>query len=132
MEGRRQTNRGLKEKARHATGKAGELWRSSKRYFHVTIPSYTFTPQAWMNQCTFAHDCSDCRKICSRDYAVGQNLYTFWTSELNENSIVSNARKKSLNKRKRNNDPLKIFFSSALTFSKLISDVDRGNTVLVR
>ncbi|XP_042878719.1 unconventional myosin-XVI-like [Penaeus japonicus] len=44
--------------------------------------------QAWMNQCTFAHDCSDCRKICSRDYAVGQNLYTFWTSELNENSIM--------------------------------------------
>ncbi|XP_045586881.1 uncharacterized protein [Procambarus clarkii] len=31
--------------------------------------------QAWANQCVFDHDGKDQRKICSRDYTVGQNLY---------------------------------------------------------
>ncbi|XP_069982223.1 venom allergen 5 [Penaeus vannamei] len=43
--------------------------------------------QAWMGQCTFAHDCPACRKICSRDYAVGQNVYTYWISMENDERI---------------------------------------------
>lgn len=43
--------------------------------------------QAWMGQCTFAHDCPACRKICSRDYAVGQNVYTYWISVENDERI---------------------------------------------
>ncbi|XP_063615598.1 venom allergen 5.01-like [Penaeus indicus] len=43
--------------------------------------------QAWVNQCPSNHDCYDCRKICSRDYVVGQNLYYSSTSADNDDAI---------------------------------------------
>nr|XP_053651167.1 mucin-3A-like isoform X2 [Cherax quadricarinatus] len=35
--------------------------------------------QAWANQCQFEHDGDDQRRICSRDYDVGQNLFYEWS-----------------------------------------------------
>ncbi|KAK7028030.1 Peptidase inhibitor 16, partial [Halocaridina rubra] len=34
--------------------------------------------QAWASQCPNGHDCYNCRKICSGNYAVGQNIYYSW------------------------------------------------------
>ncbi|CAL4091258.1 unnamed protein product, partial [Meganyctiphanes norvegica] len=34
--------------------------------------------QAWASQCSESHDCQECRGLCSRDYLVGQNIYTEW------------------------------------------------------
>ncbi|XP_064077746.1 uncharacterized protein LOC135195431 [Macrobrachium nipponense] len=35
--------------------------------------------QAWANTCPTGHDCTDCRKILSQDYYVGQNLFWSWS-----------------------------------------------------
>ncbi|CAL4059492.1 unnamed protein product, partial [Meganyctiphanes norvegica] len=34
--------------------------------------------QAWANQCPHGHDCYNCRKICSHNYPIGQNIYFHW------------------------------------------------------
>ncbi|XP_066989603.1 CRISP/Allergen/PR-1-like isoform X2 [Macrobrachium rosenbergii] len=34
--------------------------------------------QAWASQCPSGHDGGNDRKICSRSYAVGQNIYYYW------------------------------------------------------
>uniref|UniRef100_A0A0P4WH71 SCP domain-containing protein n=1 Tax=Scylla olivacea TaxID=85551 RepID=A0A0P4WH71_SCYOL len=36
--------------------------------------------QAWASACPDYHDCHDCRKVLSRDYYVGQNIFYEWSS----------------------------------------------------
>lgn len=40
--------------------------------------SSAWSLQALAEQCNFGHDGYDERKICSRDYTVGQNIYKAW------------------------------------------------------
>ncbi|XP_037795137.1 uncharacterized protein LOC119590552 [Penaeus monodon] len=36
--------------------------------------------QAWASACPDYHDCQDCRRVLSRDYYVGQNIFYEWSS----------------------------------------------------
>ncbi|KAG7161835.1 venom allergen 5.02-like [Homarus americanus] len=45
--------------------------------------------QAWASQCLYEHDGVNKRKICSRDYDVGQNLYYLWDKNSVSNWAVA-------------------------------------------
>ncbi|XP_063850951.1 CRISP/Allergen/PR-1-like [Scylla paramamosain] len=44
----------------------------------VWNPELAWVAQRWSDRCVFEHDSFADRKICSRDYEVGQNLYYKW------------------------------------------------------
>ncbi|CAL4062323.1 unnamed protein product [Meganyctiphanes norvegica] len=47
--------------------------------------------QAWASQCPSDHDCKDCRKMITRDYNVGQNIFEQWTNSFKPPQVWASA-----------------------------------------
>ncbi|XP_076028766.1 uncharacterized protein LOC143017778 [Oratosquilla oratoria] len=63
-----------------ANGHPGPQYSASDMMQFEWNEELAVVAQAWASTCPTYHDCHDCRKVISRNYDVGQNIFYEWTT----------------------------------------------------